>query len=421
MHFPFLHSIPFFLGCTLCAIFSHLDKSSCALASLLTGGAFSLLVFIELPICSLSPPSDGEYDVGIAEVNLPMDRGASLPLTIFYPIEKCDDNKRKKKNKASCRLLRKSETNTIPWIPFGDHRFVSGLAKHASLPFFCLSHFLLLQVSVPEGKKCPPLVFSDGSHRPVILFSHGIAGFSRLYTSLLQQMASRGAIIFALTHTDESAAFCRDVTNEWCVSLDCSLPFTKESRKDQLQKRCDQVIFISERIRNGELFTCLGYSDEEVEKFSSSSPSIHLMGHSFGGSTVLSTVGNQVLSSSVKVMADLGVDKIICLDPWFDPVEDIFNTLFAKEKFDEFIQFSYPTLILLSEEWRRLISDSLILELTDCKNLFDMEVEVFLGTDHAYFCDVRVFTRFGKKKYCHVDPEKQIYEWGKKIMSFISS
>lgn len=421
MHIPFLHFSPFLLGCILCFLFSHLEKSSYALTSLITGGTLSLLVFVALPIRSLSPPPDGEYDVGIAEINLTMDRGASLPLSIFYPIEKCDEIKRKKNNKTPCRLFRKGKTNKMPWIPFGDHRFVRGLAKHASLPFFCLSHLLLLQVNVPAGEKCPPLVFSDGFHRPVILFSHGIAGFSRLYTSLLQQMASRGAIIFAVTHTDESAAFCRDVTNEWSISLDCSVPFTKESRMDQLLKRSNQVAFVSNKIRSGELFPCLGYSDEEVEKFSSRSPLIHLMGHSFGGSTILSMVGSKVLSSSVKSMADLGVDKIICLDPWFDPVEDLFNTLFSNEKIDKFTQFSYPTLILLSEEWKRLISDSLIFELTNCKKLFDIDVEVFLGTDHAYFCDVRVFSRLGKKKYCHVDPEKQIYDWGKKIMSFVIS
>lgn len=46
--------------------------------------------------------------------------------------------------------------------------------------------------------------------RPIIVFSHGLAGFAQIYSTFLMSMASRGAIVFALTHMDASAAYCRD-------------------------------------------------------------------------------------------------------------------------------------------------------------------------------------------------------------------
>lgn len=415
-----LHGISFLFGTTLSVLFSACGMISYALTSLLVGGAFTLFVFKVFPIRHFSPPVDGDYDVGIEEAHIRDENGDSLPLTIFYPIERSSPGSCEG-SAARSAVFSKRQGKKIPWVPFGDNRFLKGLARHASLPYILFSHLLLLKVEVPEESSCPPLVEKDGTLRPVILFTHGIAGFSRLYTALLQQVASRGSIIFAVTHTDQSAAFCRDSSNKWSVPMDCTLAFTKESRKGQLGQRCQQVVFVAEQIRSGKLFTLLGYSKDEIFNFFSRSPPIHFMGHSFGGSTVLSTVATGLMSASPRKISNLGVGKIVCLDPWFDPIEDIFSDFLIDHKIEKLSSFSHCTLILLSEEWKRLTDDAIIKAFENCQNVFQVNIKIYPGTDHAYFCDVRVLSRIGKKDYCVVDPEKQVHEWGKIIASFIYS
>lgn len=415
-----LHSLCVLFGTTLSAAFSLYGSASYAVASLVGGGILTLCVFNIFPIRHFSFPDNERYSVGIKEVQITDENGDPLPLSIFYPIEKKNNGVGEKFLKGTPRYFLQKR-KTISWVPFGDNRFLNGLARHASLPYILFSHLLLLKVVVPEENSVPPLVDKDGTVRSVILFTHGIAAFARLYTALLQQVASKGVIIFAVTHTDQSAAFCRDATNEWSVYMDCSLAFTSESRKHQLEIRSKQILFLLEKIRGGEdVFSCLGYSEEEVQQFTSKSPCIHLMGHSFGGSTVLSCIATTVMSSSPSVSPDIGVGKIVCLDPWFDPIEEAFSAL-LQDRIERFSPFSFPTLILLSEEWRRLINDSIIQALSECKNIFQIDIKTFRGTDHAYFCDVRVLSRVGKKDYCVVDPEKQVCEWGNLIASFIFS
>lgn len=294
-------------------------------ASLLVSAA----AFYMEPLLCLSPMG-GRFNVGLREVK--GDIGAMQPpMSVFYP------------------TTASPAPRGADYIPFNDGNYLRGMARYVGMPYFLLMDIVFTRVRVRMDAAPVPLFWEDGTPRPLVLFSHGLAGFPRLYSTLLMDIAARGAIVFAVTHMDASAAYCRDAGNRIRVPLDTELERTVKDREPQLDIRIRETRNTIPRIRSGELLRKLGYEQNVIDRYVAMEQPVHLVGHSFGGATVLATaLQEERTAKASKALSP--VASVVAWDPWSVPLREklFYNKLTNKE---DAWHFSTPTLQIFSEGW----------------------------------------------------------------------
>lgn len=383
-----LHYTPLILGTATSTALWSLGCVGHATVVLATTAAVTLTVFWAQPL-GLSTPS-GDFGVGLREVCNDESQGVP-PVSIFYPTEE------------------KNQVSRCSWLPFGDLRYLQGLAKYSGIPYVLFKDLRQVTMAVSVSRKLPPLLCRNGAPRHIYILSHGICGYSRLYTALIQELVSRGAIVVAPTHTDRSAAFCRDESNSFSVFINTSLKFTKEDRRPQILKRINEIRNIFNNLTHeASLLLSLGYSAEDVQAYNATNAPIHFIGHSFGGSSVLKAVSAGKLDAQ-------RIGGVITLDPWHVPLVGV----------PELVDGTYtlPSLVLFSEEWERMDGALPFFEemQRSTREGNELQLQVFPGTDHMSFCDIALFSRVGRKSYCVVDPARQIKDWAGMISDFTAS
>lgn len=295
------------------------------------GSLVTCAVFYVQPLQCFSPLG-GSFNVGTREVC--GERGAMKPpVTIVYP------------------TASGTPRSGIQYIPFGERSYLVGIASYSKVPYALVKDLWLLRKKMRPNAEPAPLFQRDGMPRPMIVFSHGLGGFPHLYSTLLMDLAVRGAVVFALSHMDGSAAFCRDAEREIRIPLNTQVGWTSEDRAPQLEVRIRETLNTIKRIRSGELLLALGYDKETVDKYIEKEPRIHLLGHSFGGATCLAAALADTQAASERG----GVSSIastVVYDPWMIPLQ---KTMFYDKLTDrkQPVHFTTPTLQIFSEEWVR--------------------------------------------------------------------
>ena len=145
--------------------------------------------------------------------------------------------------------------------------------------------------------------------RPVIIFSHGLGGFKNQNTVQFEELASHGYVIFACDHVYD-AGFVRFSEDEIIYSKSFVRHFPKgttdeeywDTREKHLSIRSQDISFIIDQIEK------LDTIDPALSLLCDSQ-NISLMGHSFGGSTVLSTL-----------LREKSINTCIALDAWTLPM-----------------------------------------------------------------------------------------------------
>ncbi|XP_060773353.1 platelet-activating factor acetylhydrolase isoform X2 [Neoarius graeffei] len=181
---------------------------------------------------------------------------------------------------------------------------------------------------------------TDGKY-PVIIFSHGLGAFRTLYSAICVELASQGFIVAAVEHRDESgsATFYYKEKSEGKQSSQASWetfrpvsdnlveewmyyrpPKTGESefllRNNQVKQRADECIKALDlliNINSGKHVENVLLSEFDWSKLKNSMDlcRIAVMGHSFGGATVI-----ECLCKEVKFKCG------IALDTWMFPLEE---------------------------------------------------------------------------------------------------
>ncbi|EPY27120.1 1-alkyl-2-acetylglycerophosphocholine esterase [Angomonas deanei] len=260
------------------------------------------------------------YGVGIRQ--LPARSGAP-PLTVFYPLPNKSDKK-------------------MPWLPFSDLGFLRGMARYVKLPPFLLYDMQFTTVVAEQDAKGTLYSKNDKPHQ-LILFSHGLGGYGRLYSVLLMNLASRGAIVVAVDHMDASAAFCRDETNSFRIELDTTKKWERADREPQLVQRVKELQETLRRFsQTNEVFEAVCGSAKDAEVFRNKQYGVALVGHSFGGASVLATALAEETAAHGKVSAVVG------LDPWHIPLD---GPLFAEPIEKGTKKYTTPTLLFHSQSW----------------------------------------------------------------------
>ncbi|PBJ73195.1 phospholipase A1 [Trypanosoma cruzi cruzi] len=366
------------------------------------------VMFILLPIPILEPVG-GHYHVGIVHVHSRHSQ-TMPPLAVYYPTNETPRRK------------------GIQYIPFNDVRFMSGLSSRASVPLYLMRDFLFVRLRATEGAKPIPLINSSGIPLPVIIFSHGLYGYHRLYSALQADLASRGAVVVSVGHCDGSASFMRDSERGgkefFLRQVDWESPVCEEA----LAQRVMETRRTLKRLSEKEFWKELGFADLEVEHYLRQSPRVHLSGHSFGGATALVAAMQEEQESKPN---ENPVQSVMVFDPWHKPLE---NELFLKPIEEGRNRYTTPTLMVHSDAWVQdrsiwnffqrittlLFSQPSISSLSEREKRMRFVTEKTGSTNHYSVSDVVLLSPvIHGCKNSILPPRVQIMEWSNTCLRFI--
>lgn len=407
---------------------------------LASGVLMSLLLRSVLPTPILQPVG-GSYYVGVRHI--PGDSFKCLPpMAAFYPTH-----------------IPPNPQDPEGWLPHdGDTRYLHGLANYGELPSILFRHWSYVGMRCTRNAAAIPLWNpTTQTMRPWIVFSHGLAGHCRLYSSLAMDMAARGAIVIVMEHQDGSSCFTRDVHNaadETCTPLKpcpapAGSPQERQFREEQLQHRVKETEAVLRMIAAGDMFHALCLTQEDItdvgHRCPGGVPQVALVGHSFGGATVLSTaVGLCTQNPRDESLKGLHVHAVTAFDAWHLPLQ--YTTLARIRelcRYDRNVNAEDPPrqlphlLLLESESWERWSpSASFQRELiaayqgaadapqhvsSKADAIPSVSREVTFGTDHMSCCDIAVLSPVLNRKHAgKVKPRQLITNWARRVLQHIT-
>ncbi|KAM8777462.1 LOW QUALITY PROTEIN: platelet-activating factor acetylhydrolase [Rhynchonycteris naso] len=224
------------------------------------------------------------------------------------------------------------------WIPNKEYFF--GLSKSTATHWFVgkIMSLFFGSLTIPASWNSP--VRTD--EKPLIIFSHGLGGFRTIYSAIGIELASHGFIVAAVEHRDGSAsatyyfndqAAAEEGNKSWLYFK----PLEQGEEEKQLRnaqvrqraKECSQaldVILSGKPVKN---VLDLEF-DMQPLKDSIDRNKIAVIGHSFGGATVI-----QALNDDRRFRCG------IALDAWMLPLDD-----------DVYSNFSQPLFFINSEHFQ---------------------------------------------------------------------
>uniref|UniRef100_A0A8C8C218 Platelet-activating factor acetylhydrolase n=1 Tax=Oncorhynchus tshawytscha TaxID=74940 RepID=A0A8C8C218_ONCTS len=206
------------------------------------------------------------------------------------------------------------------WIPSKEYFY--GLADFMNINrglSELIFNYLFGSFKIPAAMNAP---YKQNGKCPVVVFSHGLGAFRTLYSAICAELASQGFIVAAVEHRDESAAatfFYHGKTEEPEEKEEESLkPGESEFplRNKQVLQRADECIKALDiliKINSGKkMENVLGTEFDWMTLANSMDLCrIAVMGHSFGGATVIEALCNEV-----------NFKCGIALDAWMFPLDE---------------------------------------------------------------------------------------------------
>ncbi len=178
------------------------------------------------------------------------------------------------------------------------------IAKQLRLPVSLIKHF--------NGVNTNSIVLetpaNSGGSFPVLLFSHGLSGMRFQNTSLMEELASQGYIVFAADHSYEAniTIFGNGDVAEYRAGK-------RRALNDNFINTIDlsQIHIVVEDLR----FTLDRVLDDASDPFLNGVPQsngrVGVVGHSLGGAAVINAMA-----------VDQRVQAAMVLDGWYSPVPD---------------------------------------------------------------------------------------------------
>eukprot|EP00091_Calanus_sinicus_P020084 TRINITY_DN5305_c0_g1_i3.p1 TRINITY_DN5305_c0_g1~~TRINITY_DN5305_c0_g1_i3.p1 ORF type:complete len:322 (-),score=119.96 TRINITY_DN5305_c0_g1_i3:360-1214(-) len=271
------------------------------------------------------PAPAGPFQVGYVDIMTPGQASTSSLLRIHYPtpaytrVSKQPVWAGENGQEGMLRFMQTMIWNWPSWANTSEFQLLD-LCKKVFTPATFFSAFnigwslVAKRLTIPIARSAP-LEPHTGSGWPVVVFSHGI-GCSRFTMSqLCYQLASMGVVVVSVEHRDGSGFgthFKDGETIEEIPHLHVPVDGHEyEVRNRQVTHRCDEVlraIDILDKINEGQTLSNViaDHDHMDLSMLQSSmdlTNHLYLMGHSFGGATVL-------LASSM----DTRVKAVLALD-----------------------------------------------------------------------------------------------------------
>jgi pimeloyl-ACP methyl ester carboxylesterase len=178
------------------------------------------------------------------------------------------------------------------------------LAKQLRLPVFPINHFGRVKTNSYSNT-----MGADSSNQyPVILFSHGLSGMRYQNTSLMEELASQGYVVFAADHSYGAniTIFPDGDVAEYRVGRRRVLSAEQLEHIDlsQLSILVSDLSFMIDQLSGNR-------QDPFLEGLSYDPGNIGAIGHSLGGAAVINTI-----------VEDDRIDATFVLDGWYIPIPD---------------------------------------------------------------------------------------------------
>jgi len=369
------------------------------------------------------PKPRGPFKVGYIDIMTDGKETESSLLRIMYPSPSYSSSSNPPKwlgNRCKTRYLKFLQTMIWNWPSWANNSEYLGLGLiHKVLsPGSFLKLFDVLwslvgkDFTIPicmAAQLAPPI---DLEGYPVVLFSHGIGCNRQTMSQLCYQLCSMGVFVAAVEHRDGSGigsqAFYDGTMHEIShlrVPIDGMEYNTRNKQVNQRSSELQMAVSLLEKINRGvhiqNVFDDAFKTDLTFLKGSMNLTNhLYLMGHSFGGASVL------LASTAIPQ-----VKAVLALDAWMFPL--------AKQKF----QISKHSLILTTKTFMNSCNLNTIKKASLGSNVEYLKDES--GGVHLSITDIPcVFpTRFVRKFLGfmdHVDPEPVVENVNKVIWNWLS-
>ncbi|KAJ8009402.1 hypothetical protein DPEC_G00088510 [Dallia pectoralis] len=356
------------------------------------------------------PPGNGPSAVGCSDFMMDHTIGGTF-FRLYYPC--VEDEKAEKPD----------------WIPRKEYLY--GLAdfmqfnRSLSEKIF---NYLFGSYKIPAVMNAP---YKQNGKYPVIVFSHGLGAFRTLYSAICVELASQGFIVAAVEHRDESASATfffekTDETGEKKTTMPKPDPTAPDNltekwmyyralkpgeaefplRNKQVKKRGDECIAALDRLiemNSGKKLENVLQTKFDWTTLENSMDlcRIAVMGHSFGGATVI-----EALCKEVKFKCG------IALDAWMFPLDD-----------EIYVRVKQPVFFINSEKFQWAGNIMRMRKLETSSTSMQRKMITIMGTVHQSFPDFTFLTGcwIGKilKLKGELDPQVGIDLCNKASLAFL--
>uniref|UniRef100_A0A7N8XYH2 Platelet-activating factor acetylhydrolase n=1 Tax=Mastacembelus armatus TaxID=205130 RepID=A0A7N8XYH2_9TELE len=296
------------------------------------------------------------------------------------------------------------------WVPCRE--YFNGLADFIKINRTVserIFNHLFGSFKIPAYMDAP---FKSDGKCPVVIFSHGLGAFRTLYSAICAELASQGFIVASVEHRDQSASATYyfhsaqdNLVKEWMYYRtlkhgESEFPL----RNKQVKQRADECILALNKLT--EINSGIPVQNALKTQFdwttlenSMDLCRIAVMGHSFGGATVI-----EALCKEVKFKCG------VALDTWMFPLQD-----------ETFPHIKQPIFFINSEKFQWAGNISRMKKLDSA--VIQRKMITIRGTVHQSFPDFTFLTGnwIGKvmKLKGEIDPEIAIDLSNKATLAFL--
>uniref|UniRef100_A0A3Q3LPW1 Platelet-activating factor acetylhydrolase n=1 Tax=Mastacembelus armatus TaxID=205130 RepID=A0A3Q3LPW1_9TELE len=283
------------------------------------------------------------------------------------------------------------------WVPCRE--YFNGLADFIKINRTVserIFNHLFGSFKIPAYMDAP---FKSDGKCPVVIFSHGLGAFRTLYSAICAELASQGFIVASVEHR-----YFYAISYPLCVLFPFLLACVTLPRYSQVKQRADECILALNKLT--EINSGIPVQNALKTQFdwttlenSMDLCRIAVMGHSFGGATVI-----EALCKEVKFKCG------VALDTWMFPLQD-----------ETFPHIKQPIFFINSEKFQWAGNISRMKKLDSA--VIQRKMITIRGTVHQSFPDFTFLTGnwIGKvmKLKGEIDPEIAIDLSNKATLAFL--
>lgn len=257
-----------------------------------------------------------------------------------------------------------------PGAQFLSFRVTNALGRYLNIP-----SFLFHPLSIARTRAVPNSSVADDGKFPVVILSHGLGGVANMYAIMASEFASQGYVVFVPTHNDQSACLAELSTTQVAFKRVVFGAGGEVERREQLRLRTAELEFVLDHVeRVAKEGPYAGHLD--LGK-------VALVGHSFGGATV-------VLAAARNAPR---VHAVVTHDLWLPPLLKPSLHLPAGANISSL-------LATCSEEWYTTTPNPLLAQMISP----DATLVGFPGTCHSNYSDVPMFSQLLSRKLNAIGP-----------------
>ncbi|KAJ7765061.1 platelet-activating factor acetylhydrolase, isoform II-domain-containing protein [Mycena maculata] len=251
-----------------------------------------------------------------------------IAFTVYYPANPAPNARRK----------------SLDWLLRPVSSSLRGFSRFAGLPGWLLWPIIRLfgaALKIPVYTNAPLLHPGETRKQwPLVIFSHGLCGTRTAYSQICSEMAASGRVVLAIEHRDGTAPACTSRAgspDERTILYyrTADVVFPPDDREPRiLPIRADQLVFRQHEIhriyasfcafvRDGTTLAAIDNSPVDLASWlPTGGPAlvncedVTLIGHSFGGCTVLSVLSTPPPSP----YPPIPISKVLLYDPWLEPL-----------------------------------------------------------------------------------------------------